>query len=67
MWVTRDVRYADEDGLLKGGTIWWRLNGKENPSCGNGVVVGARGSWRRMAGGYRNRDPVITIEEVAAE
>jgi Domain of unknown function (DUF3846) len=67
IWPTGDVLYADEEGLLKGGTTWFRLAGKTNPICGNGILVGPEvpeDDWREW---LSNTDPVLTIEQLAAE
>ncbi|WP_428489097.1 DUF3846 domain-containing protein [Rhodopila sp.] len=39
-WPNGDVMFVDEEGLMKGGTTWFRIPGTNNPICGNGVVVG---------------------------
>jgi hypothetical protein len=65
IWDSRDVLYADEEGLMKGGDTWFRLAGKEQPICGNGVVVGPETNKEGEEPG--NLDPVITIEELADE
>lgn len=39
-WDSGDVLFCDEEGLLKGGSTWYRIADKEQPICGNGVVCG---------------------------
>jgi hypothetical protein len=60
-WDNGDVIFGDEEGLLKGLTTWFRLEGYDRPFAGNAVVVGAEDEDDSATA-----DPTITLDQLTA-
>ena len=60
-WDSGNVLFVDEEGLLKGIQIFFRIAGLERPMAGNGVVVGPE-----IDDGETTADPTITLDELRA-
>jgi hypothetical protein len=63
MWPAGEVLFADEEGLLKGPTTWFRIVGHDNPIAGNAVVVGRE---KRDDSGD-TEDPTFQLAALQAE